>query len=171
MNREIDKLTYNTKTLDFIELLYYNGPKLCVNMDKKYILAWNKEFEEHERWFLIKSSSVLFDEYISGKTTLLEVMNNSEIEIIKRAYDDYYTLSTITKEQNLDDYNLPGEKSYLGFDFLSEYNYSKFVEKDTSPYTVKLVDATQHTYKAHDSNIWDNLEVISNHTRKESYAA
>jgi len=41
---ETEKLYYKNKELMFIELIYFNGSKLLVNIKKKYILAWNKDF-------------------------------------------------------------------------------------------------------------------------------
>ena len=174
MSREIDTLTYEDRDYNFIELLYYNGSKLCVNMEQRYILAWNKEFDNHERWFLIKASNSFFNGYISGNMTLLEVMKNSAVETIKRTYDNYDNLVIIDVAPNLNDYKLPGDVSYLGFDFFSEHNYSKILATYTKSYTthVGIQRTSTRSITSTNDSIWTNFRVNTSryHTR-EAYVA
>lgn len=174
MNREIDTLLYDNKKFDFIELLYYNGSKLCVNMEQQYILAWNKEFSSYERWFLIKVSETSFNGYISGDLTLLDVMKSSQVEIIQRQYDNYENLAIVDSNPNLEEYKLPGNISYLGFDFLSEYNYSTVLTNYHRSYSIQIVSKESMIVnsKSNNENIWTNLRVNANHyTKREVYVA
>jgi len=173
MKREIDKLTYKENDISFIELVYYNGSKLSVNIEKQYILAWNKEFEEYETWFLIKPPVSYFNSYISGDITLLETIQNSKVELIYRYYDDYETLSIIEEKPDLSTYNLPGKVSYLGFDFKSEYNYISQINKQVKNYNVSEKVLSSNTIKCLSSaNIWDSYKSQSSpYIKKEQYVA
>jgi hypothetical protein len=132
MKREIDEIFYLGEKIDFTELVYYEGPKLSVNVDKKFILAWHKEIENFELWFLIKADSKIFNKYIKNQITLLDAIQNSYLEIVKRPFDEYDTIQIEQKEPQLDLLNLPGKASFLGFNYAEEINpYSSFSKIDS----------------------------------------
>ncbi|MBU1504345.1 hypothetical protein KKC34_12335 [bacterium] len=173
MKREIDSLIYLENSINFFELVYYNGPKLSVNMEKQYILAWNKEFDEYETWFLIKPSTAYFNEYISGHITLLEIMKNSKVELIHRDYNNYETLNISELEPDLDMYNLPGKVSFLGFDFKSEYNYGLLMSKQVKNYSIYEVTVdTNNIVILPSANIWGTYRSnASRYVKREQYVA
>lgn len=111
----VDSVEYN-EDIEFIELFYYDGMKLGVNIEKKFILIWNDEFDDYETWFLIKTDILNLNKYLKNEISLYEVINNSKVELIHRIYKTYDYLTVIDRIYQIDEDNIPTKDSFLGFD-------------------------------------------------------
>lgn len=125
---ESEELIYLDEKLEFIELYYFNGPKLSINLQQQYILVWNNEFDNYENWFMIKCSQDLFEKYLTKQVSLLDVIENCiKIDLIERNYENYDVLKI--KATNIDNiqcsdekykiknFILPTKNSFLMIDF------------------------------------------------------
>lgn len=114
----------------FYDLIYYDGPKLQVNIENNQILAWYDYKSDHEEWFLIYLEESSFIQYISNKFSLLNALEEGTVYSVKREYSDYDSIKSIEKITSLDGYELPDKDSYLGFDFADEIPYFGFSIKE-----------------------------------------
>ncbi len=113
----------------FIDVLYYDGIKLQVDIENYNLLVWYDYEETFEKWFYLKSNEKKFKLYISNKITLLELFKNSEVFFVIRDYENYDILEDVTLINDLNEYKLPSEKSFLGFNFTAEKEYRSYLFK------------------------------------------
>ena len=111
-------MIYNVE-YNFIELYYYDGSKLEVDVENKKLLLWYDETDDYELWYYIESEEELMIEYLSNKVTILDVIQKSKVKLGKRYFEDYYDLVEVKALNNnsLKSYELPTNESYLGFNF------------------------------------------------------
>jgi len=121
------KILENINT--FIDVLYYDGIKLQVDIENYNLLVWYDYEETFEKWFYIKSNEKRFKLYISNKITLLELFEKSEVSFVTRDYENYDIIENVTVINDLNEYKLPSEKSFLGFDFTAEKEYRSHLFK------------------------------------------
>jgi len=119
--REIEIVNLNGNSINFMELIYYDGSKLQVSIEDNSILAWHDCKGTYEEWFLIKVDKILFDKYISNKSSLLETLKNGTVQLVKREFDNYNDLVVILESLNLEEFECPDKDSYLGFNFHEEF--------------------------------------------------
>ncbi len=116
-------MALNNNEESFLDVIYYDGVKLQVNLNNNTVLAWYDSNVNDEEWFYIKANKNLFEQYLSNKTTLLDIVKNSDVSLVNRKYENYNTLDTFKKINDLNQYELPDDDSYLGFDFTRERGY------------------------------------------------
>jgi len=114
---------------DFIIFDYYDGVKGEYNLKEGIILFWHDYGENGEFWFCIKTDKSLIKKFLKNKIPALELFKNknSEVSLYERPYENYNELKFIkdlTKEE-LKEYEIPTENSYLGYDFESTYKKEK----------------------------------------------
>ena len=113
---DYEYIQFQGKLLKIFELIYFNGPKLYIDLTSFYILVWNNEFENkgdyirnnrhgnfkigYEYWFLIKPSKKVFMRYLLNKISLREVLDNSESLLCKRNYRSYNRLCVFSNLKN-----------------------------------------------------------------------
>lgn len=121
--RTVDELIINGEKNKFIEIIYYDGPKLLIDIFNHSIFLWYKGYSTYESWLKVDTSTNDFKKYIANEVSLLQLMQNPENSIFKinRMFDSYDVLVSerITKE----DIRLPKENSFLGFDFRPEIEH------------------------------------------------
>lgn len=128
-NKSIAK--YDDKTLELIELIYYDGVKLQVDLDNNIVLAWYDEKASYEEWFYIHLKKNILVKYLSNKLSLLDIMQEGSVDLVYRDYNNYNLLTfakNITASNRLD-YELPDSDSFLGFDFTKDELYLQIMFK------------------------------------------
>jgi len=160
-NKNIAK--YNGKKLELIELIYYDGVKLQVDLDNNIVLAWYDEKASCEEWFCIRLQKDMLVKYLSNKLSLLDIILEGKVDLVYRDYDNYnlLTFSKNIMASNRLDYELPDSDSFLGFDFTKESIYLQNMFKlyfkkniystTKSTSTSKRVDKIDYKYKQKES--------------------
>ncbi len=99
---------------NFEILVWYYGPRVLVNRGATTALIWCDDSEEHEKWFLSQSPTVILD-YILGKSTMRDIVLMGETSLFYYDFknDKYIFEKDLTKEDLLK-FELPHEESYLG---------------------------------------------------------
>lgn len=127
-NKNIVK--YKTEKLELIELIYYDGVKLQVDLTNNIVLAWYDELKDNEEWFHIDLKKDIFIDYISNKLSLFDIIKIGKVELIERKYDDYNHLILIDSEVEINArYEFPDKDSFLGFDITKEQVYIEHLFK------------------------------------------
>lgn len=120
---KFNKFNLNLKVI--VDLIYFDGSLLSLFENEygdSYLYYWCDVDDFHNRWLVFRVSKVILKRYITGKTTLrelilkpvegflysLDIDNNLEI---KNTY--------LIQPENLPDIYIPGEKSYYDFSNLN----------------------------------------------------
>ena len=72
---------------DFEILVWYYGPRVLVNRGATTALIWCDDSEEHEKWFLSQSPTVIL-EYIMDKSTMRDIVLKGKTSLF---YYDFKT--------------------------------------------------------------------------------
>ena len=168
--REHSIIKYEDSGSEFIELIYFNGPKIMIGKSKPYILVWHDDLDTAELWFLIKCKQELFEDYIANKITLLDVMQVSNTELVERSFENYDDLITydVNIMDHIDSSILPGNNSYLGFDYRKET-----LEQEIEKYIVKDL---RHIFKITQNSFSNSFNVelkaanMTDYKVKKTYA-
>jgi hypothetical protein len=161
--RDEETITINNKTSKFIELIYYDGVKLQVDLRNNLILVWHNYMDEHEEWFLVKTDRVSLNGYLSCEISLLDVFNTSEVYASKRTYENYDEVFDIEKITQSDRYEFPSREAYLSFDFTLEKQYFDFIIDDY------ILPSPNYSYNVSKSSyVISDREVTLNYATKAS---
>ncbi len=132
MSREKYIINIDSNKQEFIELIYYDGSKLQINLEDKSILAWYNYNNDYEEWYYIKLKQKSFISYISNKISLFDILNREQAYSVKRYYNNYNKLQELVElnSSTLSQYTLPTIDSLLGFNFTQESEYINYMFKD-----------------------------------------
>jgi len=120
LNYEI--VNFNNKKTDFFIIDEYDGIKESFNLEENLLLYWYDYKEEFEEWFIVKPKKVSFlKEYLSNEIGILTLMNNSNIILGKRYYDDYETIKKTNIMVNKKDFKYPLQDIKIGSNILEDY--------------------------------------------------
>ena len=61
-------------------------------------------------------------DYLSNKISLLDVILKGDIFVVKRDYNKYNSIAIGDRLISFDDYELPTNKSYIGFNYFKRNN-------------------------------------------------
>jgi len=115
---------------DFELLVWYYGPRVLVDRSATTALIWCDDDDEHEKWFLSQSPSVILD-YISGKSTMRDIVLKGKTSLF---YYDFksnkYIFERELAKEDLLDFELPHEESYLGDVYKKKDELLKAIEKN-----------------------------------------
>lgn len=176
--REKQIITMNGKPSEFIELIYYDGSKLQIDLNNNRILAWYDYFNDYEEWFLINLEKDLFLNYLSNEISLFDIMQKGKVNSVKRYYSEYNTLNDMRHIELFDRYELPDNDALLGFDFTREKDYLSHLvknhntynksyvryEKKVTHYThVNKISYSKQTYSTYDVNTsnWESNNAVA----------
>lgn len=128
--RDIFSITINKKQSEFIELIYYDGSKLQIDLENNRMLVWYDYRKEYEEWFLIDLTKELLNYYLSNKSSLLKMIEEGIVYSVKRYYKKYDDIEQKNKLSSFEKYELPDSDACLGFDFTVEEEYLSHLTKD-----------------------------------------
>ena len=148
MSREKYIINIDTNKQEFIELIYYDGSKLQINLENKSILAWYNYNNDYEEWYYIKLKQKSFISYISNKMSLFDILNREQVYSVKRYYNNYNKLEELVElnSSTLSQYILPTIDSFLDFNFRKESEYLNYMFKD---YMLKDIYSSQDNKVEH----------------------
>ena len=139
--------------MDAIILDEYDGVKEEVSLQNNLLFLWHNYKKNYEEWFVIrpKKQEILIS-YLSNKIGILTLMENSEIFLAKRYYDQYNHFE-ITEEIDINntDKQLPLEDVKIGKDLYKSIVNNLSIDREyqlslqykiTSDYT-SLLSSTQ----------------------------
>lgn len=152
--RKKQLINIQSNVSEFVELIYYDGSKLQVDLKNNRVLAWYDYENNYEEWFLINIKKDLLIKYLSNELSLLDILYKGLVYSCKRYYDKYNQITKIKQLTSFDAYEMPDNDAFLGFDFTREKEYLHFVIRDynlTKKFTHK--DKNKAKVLKHKTNI------------------
>jgi len=113
---DIEKIKFQDYEMELHTLFKYEIPLIQVALEFNTIFVWYDVDENHnELWFGITNAKIYIDRYLKNEITLLDLMENSIVNLLDRKNDSYYEFSISKEHIDINEYELPSNDSFLGF--------------------------------------------------------